>query len=69
MKFPFRLDEYTTVFEEDLSQLVQNLKDFVYLDICGQINEQKLESYRLMVERHFPHAYFWIEKTRFRLWI
>ena len=69
MKFAFHLDEYTTVFEEDLSQLVQNLKHFVYLDIYGQINEQKLESYRLMVERRFPHAYFSIEITRFRFWI
>ena len=69
MKFAFRLDEYTTVFEEDLSQLVQNLKNFVYLDIFGKINEEKLANYRIMVARRFPDAYFSIERSRFRFWI
>ena len=69
MKFAFCLDKCTTVFEEDLSQLLQNLKHFVFLDIFGEINEQKLENYRLMVARRFPHAYFSIDVGRFRFWI
>jgi hypothetical protein len=47
------------------------LKQFVYLDIHGQINPEKVEVSRLMVQKRFsnPNIYFSIEIARFHRWI
>ncbi|CAF5210554.1 unnamed protein product, partial [Rotaria magnacalcarata] len=63
------INQHAARFEQDLCELVEQLKQLVYLDIHGEINDEKLESYRLMVQKRFSDAHFSIEKSRFRLWI
>ncbi|CAF4842283.1 unnamed protein product, partial [Rotaria magnacalcarata] len=60
--------EHTNVFEQDLSQLIERLKEFAFLDIHGKIDPEKLESYRTMAEACFPQSRIEIGLTRFRLW-
>ncbi|CAF4298550.1 unnamed protein product [Rotaria magnacalcarata] len=61
--------EHTNVFEQDLSQLIERLKEFAFLDIHGKIDPEKLESYRTMAEACFPQSRIEIGLTRFRLWM
>ncbi|CAF4057990.1 unnamed protein product, partial [Rotaria magnacalcarata] len=61
--------EHTNVFEQDLSQLIERLKEFVFLDIRGKIDPGKLEPYRTMAETCFPQSRIEIGLTRFRLWM
>ncbi len=58
-----------TVFERDLCQLVEQLKQFVFLDIRGEIHRQKVDPYRLMVQTRFPNSQTDVQISRFRLWI
>ncbi|CAF5159983.1 unnamed protein product, partial [Rotaria sp. Silwood1] len=60
--------EHVTLFEYDLSQLIQKLKQFTFLDIYGQIDHQKIEPYRSMIQRRFPNSRVEIQITRCRLW-
>ncbi|CAF3981445.1 unnamed protein product, partial [Rotaria sp. Silwood1] len=57
------------VFQQDLSELVEQLKELVLLDIYGEINRGKIEPYRSMVQMHFPNSRAHIEITRFRFWV
>lgn len=57
------------VFEQDLAQLFGQLKELVFLDIYGNIPKEKIESYRLMIQLHFPNSQFYIQALRFRIWI
>ncbi|CAF3637520.1 unnamed protein product [Rotaria socialis] len=61
--------QHVTIFEEDLSQLVKNLKEFTFLDIFGKIYYKKVEPYRLMAQALFPHSRVDVEISRFRLWL
>ncbi|CAF3362472.1 unnamed protein product [Rotaria socialis] len=61
--------EHTNVFEQDLSQLIERLKEFVFLDIHGKIDPGKLEAYRTMAATCFPQSRIEIGLTRFRLWM
>ncbi len=56
-------------FEQDLRQLFEQLKKFVFLDIYGEIHEEKVEFYRSMVQTCFPNSRNHVEISRFRLWI
>ncbi|CAF4534545.1 unnamed protein product, partial [Rotaria sp. Silwood2] len=67
--FPWTSIEHVAVFQQDLSQLVNQLKEFVFLDIYGQIHRDKIEPYRSMVQMCFPNGRVHIEMTRFHLWI
>jgi hypothetical protein len=49
--------------------LIYKLKEFVFLDIHGEIHEEKVESYRSMVQTHFPNNRNHVEISRFRLWL
>ncbi|CAF0880525.1 unnamed protein product [Rotaria sordida] len=60
--------KHVTVFEENLCQLVEQLKQFVYLDIYGQTDQEKIEPYRSMVHKSFPNSRLIIDISRFRLW-
>ncbi|CAF1452137.1 unnamed protein product [Rotaria sordida] len=61
--------QHVAVFEQDLCQLVEKLKEFVFLDIHGEIDYKKVEAYRSMVQVRFPHSRIDIETSRFRLWL
>jgi hypothetical protein len=63
------LDEHVIVFEQDLCQLVEQLKQFVYLDIYGDTDYEKVEPYYLMVQKRFPNSRIYIQPSRFSLWI
>jgi hypothetical protein len=63
------LDEHTIVFEQDLSQLVEQLKQFVFLDIYGRIPSKKVKPYHSMVQTCFPNSRFDVHISRFRLWM
>jgi hypothetical protein len=63
------LDEHVTVFEQDLSQLVEQLKQLVFLDIYGIIPSEKVKPYHLMVQTRFPNSRFDVQILRFRLWM
>ncbi|CAF3841972.1 unnamed protein product [Rotaria sp. Silwood1] len=43
--FPWTTTEHVVVFEQDLCQLVEKLKEFMFLDISGEIHYEKVESY------------------------
>ncbi len=57
------------IFEQDLCQLAEQLKEFIFLDIHGKIQEEKVEPYRSMVRRRFPNSRSNVETLRFRLWL
>ncbi|CAF4621441.1 unnamed protein product [Rotaria sp. Silwood2] len=61
--------QHAAVFEQDLCQLVEKLKEFVFLDIHGEIDYKKVEAYRSMVQVRFPHSRIDVETSRFRLWL
>ncbi|CAF1326319.1 unnamed protein product [Rotaria sordida] len=63
------INKHVTVFEQDLSQLVTELKQFVFLDIYSDTDSEKVEPYRSMVQKRFPNSQLCIDKLRFRLWI
>ncbi|CAF4304359.1 unnamed protein product [Rotaria sp. Silwood2] len=63
------INDHATVFEQDLSQLVEQLKEFIFLDIRGIIPCEKVEPYRLMAQTRFPNSRIDVQLTRFRLWI
>ncbi|CAF3559599.1 unnamed protein product, partial [Rotaria sp. Silwood2] len=61
--------QHVNVFEQDLCQLIGQLKQFVFLDIRGETDPGKVKPYRSMVQRCFPHSKIDVELKRFRLWI
>ncbi|CAF5090327.1 unnamed protein product, partial [Rotaria sp. Silwood1] len=61
--------QHVAIFEQDLCQLVENLKEFTFLDINGEIHYEKVESYRSMVQTRFPHCRSDVGILRFRLWL
>ncbi|CAF3066033.1 unnamed protein product, partial [Rotaria sp. Silwood2] len=63
------IDRHVTIFEQDLSQLFEQLKQLVFLDIYGKISREKVELYRLMTQSCFPNSHFDIQIYRFRLWV
>jgi len=63
------LDQHVFVFQHDLNELFKQLNEFVFLEILGEIHEEKVEPYRLMIQRNFPNSRYHVEITRFRLWI
>ncbi|CAF1299149.1 unnamed protein product [Rotaria sordida] len=66
---PQSINEHVVVFEQDLSQLFEQLKQLVYLDIHGDTSSEKIEPYRLMVQARFPNSRIDIQISRFRLWM
>ena len=60
--------QHVAIFEEDLCQLIKQMKELVFLDIHGEIHKEKVEPYRSMVQRLFPYNRIDIEIFRFRLW-
>ncbi|CAF3951186.1 unnamed protein product, partial [Rotaria sp. Silwood1] len=69
LRTPESINEHVIVFEQDLCQLVQQLKEFVYLDIYGNIDYDKVEPYHLIVKKRFPNSRIYIQISRFSLWI
>ena len=62
------LAEHVSIFQYDLSQLIQQLKQFTFLDIYGRIDGQKIEPYRSMIQRCFPNSRVNIQIRRLCLW-
>ena len=58
-----------TVFEQDLCQLVMNLKELIFLDIYGKICQEKAQAYQSMARARFSHSRTEVEIFRFRLWL
>ncbi|CAF2052473.1 unnamed protein product [Rotaria magnacalcarata] len=69
LKTPESIAQHATIFEHDLGQLFEALKEFKLIDIYGEIHYEKVESYRLMTETRFPKSRVEIDTSRFRLWI
>ncbi|CAF1495773.1 unnamed protein product, partial [Rotaria sp. Silwood1] len=67
--FSWTTTQHVAIFEQDLCQLVENLKEFTFLDINGEIHYEKVESYRSMVQTRFPHCRSDVGILRFRLWL
>jgi hypothetical protein len=65
----FILAQHVAIFEQDLCQLVEELKEFTFLDIYGEIHSEKVEPYRLMAQARFPNSRIDVETSRFRLWL
>ncbi|CAF4181564.1 unnamed protein product, partial [Rotaria sordida] len=61
--------KHVNVFKKDLRRLTRKLKQFVFLDIHGRIDPEKIEPYRSMVKKCFPRSKVDVKLTRFRLWI
>ena len=58
-----------TIFEQDLSQLIESLKEFIFLDINGKIDYRKVKPYHLMVQTQFPDSRSIVEASKFSLWL
>ncbi|CAF4074295.1 unnamed protein product, partial [Rotaria magnacalcarata] len=69
LRTPQSINEHVAIFQEDLSELFDQLKQIVFLDIYGKIPREKVEPYRLMIQSCFPDSQFDIQMSRFRLWI
>ncbi|CAF1405832.1 unnamed protein product [Rotaria sordida] len=69
LKTPKSIAQHVIVFEQDLCQLVEKLKEFTFLDIYGEIHKEKVEPYRLMAQTRFPNSRINVEVSRFRLWL
>ncbi|CAF4679218.1 unnamed protein product [Rotaria sp. Silwood2] len=67
--FSWTSHDHVTVFEQDLSQLVEQLKEFIFLDIRGIITCGKVEPYSLMAQTRFSNSRIDVQLIRFRLWI
>ncbi|CAF3578533.1 unnamed protein product [Rotaria sp. Silwood1] len=61
--------QHVAIFEQNLCQLVEELKEFTFLDIYGEIHYEKIEPYRLMVQARFPNSRIDVAISRFRLWL
>ncbi|CAF3830212.1 unnamed protein product [Rotaria sp. Silwood1] len=61
--------QHVAVFQQDICQLVEKLKEFTFLDIYGEILYEKVESYRSMVQARFPNSRIDVGIARFRLWL
>jgi hypothetical protein len=57
------------IFKQDLCQLVEKMKEFLFLDIHGEIHKEKVKPYLAMVITCFPNSLCNVETTRFRLWL
>ncbi|CAF4621403.1 unnamed protein product, partial [Rotaria sp. Silwood2] len=69
LETPESIAQHVNVFEQDLCQLIEKLKEFTFLDIYGEIHYEKVEAYRLMIQNCFPHSQNDVEVSRFRLWL
>ncbi|CAF4236636.1 unnamed protein product [Rotaria sp. Silwood2] len=69
LETPESIAQHVNVFEQDLCQLIEKLKEFTFLDIYGEIHYEKVEAYRLMIQNCFPHSRNDVEVSRFRLWL
>ncbi|CAF3836111.1 unnamed protein product [Rotaria sp. Silwood1] len=67
--FPWTSTQHVAVFQQDICQLVEKLKEFTFLDIYGEILYEKVESYRSMVQARFPNSRIDVGIARFRLWL
>lgn len=54
IEFSF-LVQRVAIFEQNLCQLVKELKEFTFLIIYGEIHNEKIEAYRSMVQVRFSH--------------
>ncbi|CAF3412810.1 unnamed protein product, partial [Rotaria sp. Silwood2] len=66
---PESINDHVPIFEQDLSQLFDQLKEFIFLDIGGIISCEKVEPYRLMAQTRFSNSRIDVQLSRFRLWI
>ncbi|CAF3286635.1 unnamed protein product [Rotaria socialis] len=69
LQTPESIKKHVIIFEEDLCELVEQMKDLIFLDIHGEIHEEKVEPYRSVVQAIFPYNRSDIEMFRFRLWL
>ncbi|CAF1025854.1 unnamed protein product [Rotaria sordida] len=69
LQTPESIAQHVNVFQQDLSQLVEKLKEFTFIDIYGEIHYEKVEPYRLMAQTRFPNGRINVEVSRFRLWL
>ncbi|CAF2091807.1 unnamed protein product [Rotaria magnacalcarata] len=69
LKTPKSIAQNAAIFEQDLCQLITELKEFTFLDIYGDIHYEKVETYREMVQARFPHSRVDVEISRFCLWL
>ncbi|CAM4802124.1 unnamed protein product [Rotaria magnacalcarata] len=66
---PESIAQHVIVFEKDLCQLIEQLKEFVFLDIYGSIPFEKVAAYQSMVETRFPNGRSYVSQSRFCLWL
>ncbi|CAF3333006.1 unnamed protein product [Rotaria sp. Silwood1] len=59
LEVPESIAQHVIVFEQDLCQLIDKLKDLTFLDIYGKTHYKKVEPYRLMVQARFPDSRPW----------
>ncbi|CAF3446145.1 unnamed protein product [Rotaria socialis] len=60
-----KYNEHRAIFEQDLSQLFEQLKRLVYLDIHRDTASEIIEPYRLMVQTRFRNSRIDIPISRF----
>ena len=63
------LAEHASLLEQDIRQLVTHLKQLVFLDIHGNVWEEKMEVYRDMLHTRFPNNRHTVNLFRLRIWL
>ncbi|CAM4748523.1 unnamed protein product [Rotaria magnacalcarata] len=61
--------QHITIFQQDLCQLIEQLKQFVFLNIYGLISCEKVEAYHSMIKTRFPNSRSHVDISRFSLWL
>jgi hypothetical protein len=67
--FVCSLEKHVNILEQDLSQLVEQMKELIFLDIRGKIHEKKVEPYHSMIRTRFPNSRSIVEVFRLCLWL
>jgi hypothetical protein len=53
-----------TILEQNLSDLVERVKEFVFLDIHGKIDCEKVEPYSSMIQSRFPTSRSYVDHLK-----
>ena len=62
------LEKHVILFRANLSHLIEQMKELIFLDIRGKTHEQKVQPYRSMIQTLFPHCRSSVEIFRCTLW-
>ncbi|CAF2927125.1 unnamed protein product [Rotaria sp. Silwood2] len=55
LQTPVSINQLVNIFEQDLCQLIKQLKEFIFLDIHSEIDQENVEPYHSIIRAHFSN--------------